>query len=487
MALRSSFLSILTALCAVSLAAEASTESPIESELGPLTSSKRLLTDSSLPCPGPDCAVDGYAEPGVSYGQGLRTVYLNFEGVNLTSASNNEDATNNISFLVANKHAPGNTVHVPPFSPSNLQSTQGASRGQIINYVVDKIRETHQPYNIEFTTTRPSSGTYHMVVFGGTCQGITGLDCAGLAHLDCGDFVPSNIVFVFPYGLRIQDLAATASQELSHAFGLSHTTDRTDIMYPFIQNYTPTEYGAGTIPQEDQATACGGGTYQDSHEKLLAVVGYRGQDTLPPQVLITSPANGEIVSIGDPIEADLSDDNTIVKVELLLNNALFDTRTSPPFDFTLPADSPLGQVAIKLRATDDSGNSASSRVTAYVGTGDEEPCINGACPEGFSCVDMLCYAEQPGSTGALGDICTDSEDCDSGLCAILADEQLCSLSCTADTECPQGFECLGEVACWPVEEESGGCAVSGHGGRDLSFGLMAMWLMLMLGGSRGRR
>src|SRR5690606_15995224 len=117
----------------------------------------------------------------------------------------------------------------------------------------------------------PTSGTYHMVVFGGTCQGVIGENCAGIAPLDCTDFSPSNIVFAFPQGLRAVDLATTATQEMAHAFGLTHTVDTTDFMYPFIQQQLPYHYGAGAIPSKDQP-GCGGANFQDSHEKLLSIV-----------------------------------------------------------------------------------------------------------------------------------------------------------------------------------------------------------------------
>jgi hypothetical protein len=233
-------------------------------------------------------------------------------------------------------------------------------------------------------------------------------------------------------------------------------------MYPQIQNSLPTHYGAGAIPAQDQGP-CGNGNYQDSHEKLLSIVGFPGQDGTPPSVLITEPANGQAVAIGATITATISDANPISKVELLLNNEVKATKTSPPYDFSLPATSPFGQVFIDVRATDQSGNAAGSRVTVFVGSGDEEPCQNGACPDGFTCTEMLCYPDGPVSSGALGDSCGLNEDCDSSVCAEAKDEKRCSQTCDADNLCPEGFECLGDTACWPKDGgggNSGLCSMS---------------------------
>lgn len=456
----------------LALLAEVASAAPAQkptSQLPAGAAERRLLSVVPPICSDASCWTDG--EPPTSQVVGLRRVYLNFEGVTLTSSNTQpDDATTNRTWMINEVVPTGNTLSIPPFNPNELSSLNGAtSRQQIIDYTLNKLREYHQPYNIEFTTTRPSSGTYHMVVFGGTCQGVIGENCAGIAPLDCSDFSPSNIVFAFPQGLRAVDLATTATQEMAHAFGLSHTVDSTDFMFPQIQDSLPTHYGAGAIPSEDQGP-CGNGNYQDSHAKLLSIVGFPGQDGTPPSVLITEPSNGQVVAPGATITANISDANPISKVELLLNNEVKETRTSPPYDFSLPATSPFGQVFIDVRATDESGNAAGSRVTVYVGTGDEEPCQNGECPDGFTCTEMLCYPDEPFSSGALGDSCGVNEDCDSSVCAEAREEKRCSQTCDAETLCPEGFECLGDTACWPKDDgDKGGlCSMTGSGPGVLS-------------------
>lgn len=445
---------------------------------------QRLLSVTPPACSDASCWTDGNApEPQVV---GLRTVYLNFEGVTLLASNTQpDDATSNKTWIISSVAAPGSSLTIPPFNPNELSAFNGfTTRQEIINYTVDKLRAYHTPYNIKFTTTRPTSGTYHMVIFGGSCEGVIGQSgCAGIAPLDCSDFSPSNIVFAFPPGLRAVDLATTAAQEMAHAFGLSHTLDVNDLMYPQIQNSLPAHYGAGPIPAQDQGP-CGNGTYQDSHELLLSIVGFPGQDGTPPSVLITEPANGQAVQVGANITANISDNSgSITKVELLLNNEIKGTKTTPPFDFSLPATSPSGQVFIDVRATDASGNTAGNRITVYVGSGDEEACQNGVCPEGFTCTEMLCYADELASSGALGEVCGASEDCDSSICAEVKDEQRCSQTCNAENACPEGFKCLDDTACWPRSPgTSGSCSSSGS-----SPGVLMSLAFVLLAAIVGRR
>ena len=256
-------------------------------------------------------------------------------------------------------------------------------------------------------------------------------------------------------------------------------------MYPQIQNELPYHYGEGAIPPEDQGP-CGNGSYQDSHAKLLSIVGSYGQDGTAPSVLITSPTNGQVVQPGTPIVTTITDDNPITKAELIVDNQVVATKSGPPFDFRIPDDVPQGQVRVEVQATDSWDNQAGHRVTVYVGSGNEEPCNNGQCNDGFTCAaDMLCYPDEAVS-GALGSTCTANEACDSEQCATVKEESRCSQSCDADNACPTGFECLSDTACWPKapEEDSGLCSLSGSGSGSLS--TLGFLLLAVIAGGRRR-
>jgi hypothetical protein len=72
----------------------------------------------------------------------------------------------------------------------------------------------------------------------------------------------------------------------------------------------------------------------------------------------------------------------------------------------------------------------------------------------------------------VGEECASGADCAEGMCGDVDGEKLCTRTCTADSECPEGYECRGDTACWPKEPD--GC--SGGGGAPAR----APWLLLAL-------
>lgn len=433
------------------------------------------------PCPGPNCGHVIIPDHNPA-AQGLRIVYLAFDGVTLTRSNSSDSATTNTSAIVNS-----NPEVIPAFSTSSMGSTGGLSRSQIIQQVVSDSYALHADFNIEFVTTRPSSGQYSMVVFGGSCTSVTGQGgCAGIALRDCGDFMASNITFVFPGGLRVGDLATTAAQEAAHAFGLGHTDDRYDIMYPSLQSYIPDRYGAGNDPDGSQ---CGGTSYQDSHALLLQIIGPRGQDTVGPTVTITEPLPGAVVGGGTIVRATAVDNIAVEKVDLELDGEVIRTADSPPYEFALSSSITPGEHLLTVRAYDVNGNSGFKRITVIVPDGSEPPCANTSdCQTGFMCSNDICVPEV---MGGLGSSCSGNGDCLSNLCGNLGEESRCTQGCDEGNPCPGGFDCVGGGACWPTNPPDGGDDVSGGicsaGGAPGPSGLAGLALLALLVGFRLRR
>ncbi len=59
----------------------------------------------------------------------------------------------------------------------------------------------------------------------------------------------------------------------------------------------------------------------------------------------------------------------------------------------------------------------------------------GECGEGKECMNGACY-------GQVGATCTQSTQCLTGLCLPLGQDSLCTLACSADSACPEGWECI---------------------------------------------
>ncbi len=431
------------------------------------------------PCPTGNCDRPHPVQP---HAKGLRIVYLNFDGVTLTASATNDDARNNISAILSGAVAPGQTRTIPSFNPSVLSSTGGLSRSQIINKVKQDLYNMHAAYNVEFVTERPASGNYSMIVFGGNCPSVSGDGgCVGVALLDCGDAqFPNNIVFVFPDGMRIDDMTVTAAQESAHGFGLSHTTDSNDVMYPTLLSNPPDGFGAGNIPSGEMS--CSGASFQDSDQMMMDTLGFRGQDTIPPAVNVTSPTAGSAVAPGSELTATATDNTAVVSVEFVVNGEVVATKTSPPYEFTVPNDTAPGDGVLSVRAKDAEGNEGSDRVLVYILSGDEQPCDNGECPKGMECSNDICIPDN-GIDGELGDVCESNEDCVVGACAALDDEKRCSVPCSDEEPCPSGFECRGGAACWP-SQDGGGCSAAGGGRGAGPFGLGLALLALALLGRR---
>ena len=436
---------------------------------------KLVVLDS--PCPGPECQ----AELATPYALGRRTIYLNFDGVSLDRSSFNDDARHNQSAIVAS------TMSIPKFDVGALNFDGGLSREEVIQYTIDKLEDAYSALDVEFVTTRPADGNYHMIVFAGegsTCENTTGASsCAGIALRDCSEVMPNNIVFVFAWGLRYADLAQVAAHEGGHALGLDHIDNRDAIMYWSIQNSIPTQFGAGPINPSDLEDACFGVTYQDSTERLLKNIGPRGQDVLPPSVQIVTPKNGATVIAGSPIIATADDlDSAVASLTLSVNGTVIDTKKSGPYEFTLPAEAPQGSATIRIEATDVGGNTSASQVAVMVAS--DIPCeTNEQCPEGLACGDDgLC--EPDAVPGTLGALCSTNDECVSGLCGAVAGESRCTQPCDAATPCPGGFECLDDVACWPSEGDGGGCSVGGNGSAP---GMLLLFAAALMGSLRRRR
>ncbi len=473
-------LSVSAALvCGLAIVASANAESAHSSHLPSTTTTvvrDQAKVDSAIPattkplivlppvCPGPSCPDFDAPTPKVQY---KRTVYLNFDGATIKFGSDN--ATNDSSRILR-----FDSRVIPAMQKEHLNesSVSGLSLQQIKDIVVDNVRVHMAPYDVEIVTERPSSGSYHMIMFSPVddCNTIAGANCAGIAPLDCYDSNPSNIVWVFAGGLRVSDLGTTSSHEAAHALGIFHTLDTKDIMYPSILNQVPDHFGAGSVP--DGGFNCQNETFQDSDELLIDTIGSAGPDTKAPDVVITQPAEGIVIGPGSMIEARVLDEQSAIEeVQFYLNGELKRTltREQRPWVEFLGASFPVGPLKIRVVAKDMAGNTSESTVNVEFDRGGNTPCTTDEqCTSGFECNGTVCVQEDQ-SAGTLGTECGSDDECDSGVCATLNGESLCTQLCDEQDVCPGGFECLDGGGCWPADggRGGGGCSVNnssgGHG------------------------
>lgn len=213
-------------------------------------------------------------------------LYLNFsDGTETIAKADTDDATMNRSSV-------GAAAPYPAFEWPGL-AEGSVRRADLVREIARRVHQAFLPYDVVVTVNRPADGPYTMVVVGGS-PALFGFDAkvAGLAFMDCDNREHANVVFAFPPPLRgsLHALFVTVAQESAHAFGLEHTSDPTDIMFPRVEP-------AQLRFQERESRVFGelvcGRETQSSHRRLLELVGPwpggdkpfdggPGQDLAPP-------------------------------------------------------------------------------------------------------------------------------------------------------------------------------------------------------------
>ena len=151
-------------------------------------------------------------------------IFLNFGGgtINGCPSTNRycSDATTNRSWLVNNA---GRTsvqlAHYPL-----------ADRAAVTSYVAQR----YAPYNASVVSTRPTSGSYTMVMVSSGASSFIGsvgtYGYRGQAPVDCWNSNKNDIAFLFTNNIGGASLANGLSHEAGHSFGLVHITTASDIM-----------------------------------------------------------------------------------------------------------------------------------------------------------------------------------------------------------------------------------------------------------------
>ena len=205
--------------------------------------------------PGGNVMIDAPAAASCNNG---RVVYLNFDGVTITQASTSDATQNHASWIGVT------TANIPPY-----HATSSNRNGQISN-ITTTVQSILASYPITVVTTRPASGPYVMIAFGGTNQTVGSNYTYATSYHDCGDLVKSDVGWVSdttPNSI----VANTAVGTIGWSLGLQGTTDPNDCMCAWATHCTPnstpctlgTNQTTGT--SLSPATTCPGLNPQDEH------------------------------------------------------------------------------------------------------------------------------------------------------------------------------------------------------------------------------
>jgi hypothetical protein len=147
-----------------------------------------------------------------------RVVYLNFEGATLTRAAVSDATQNQASWMnISQGTAP-------------RYKSGAANRDQQIQAVVDGVRAQLSSFPVTVVTTRPVSGPYVMIVFGGIATQVGSNYGGAVNTLDCGDAQKSDLAWISDNVSITQRVVNFAVGAIGFGIGLTATTDPLDCM-----------------------------------------------------------------------------------------------------------------------------------------------------------------------------------------------------------------------------------------------------------------
>lgn len=147
-----------------------------------------------------------------------RVVYLNFDGVTLTSAAASDATQNRASWMTI---AQGTA---PPYKAGVT------NRNQLINAVTDGVRTQLSSFPVTVVTQRPAAGPYVMIVLGGTATQVGSRYGGAVNTLDCGDARKSDLAWISDGVSPTQRVVNFAVGAVGFGLGLTATTDPLDCM-----------------------------------------------------------------------------------------------------------------------------------------------------------------------------------------------------------------------------------------------------------------
>ncbi len=153
-----------------------------------------------------------------------RVVYLNFTGVTLRDAAASDATQNRASWM---GQAQGTA---PPFLQGN------ANRLQIINDITLGVRSQLSQFPVTVVTTRPVTGPYVMIVYGGTSGNVGSAFGFAVNELDCDDSEKSDVAWISDNYTTTQRHVNTTIGAIGFGLGLTATTDTQDCMCGWANN-----------------------------------------------------------------------------------------------------------------------------------------------------------------------------------------------------------------------------------------------------------
>lgn len=203
-------LSMLLAGCGAKLAEDSNNPS-VDARVAPLADSGIIDPNVDAPAAQPDAPAAA-----------ARVVYLNFTGETLTKGPS-DAKTHTASWLYQST-----TGTAPPYAGG------AAAISTIVNGVTARLNNV-----ATVTTTRPTSGEYIMIIYGGTAAQVHSFYGTAVNELDCGDVRKSDVAWISG-NVAPADAVDTTMGAIGFGLGLSSTALTDDCMCSWGNNCTRT-------------------------------------------------------------------------------------------------------------------------------------------------------------------------------------------------------------------------------------------------------
>lgn len=218
-------------------------------------------------------------------------------------------------------HGPTNDAQGAPWTIFLNFEGQETPRGTVLPFTGDvheraniarAVRRSMADFHVWVTDQRPTSGDYDTEMIGDFPMSFPGMILGFAPTIDCNNEDGGDISYTFettgsvgPGGSRRgpAGFGTVILQELAHSWGLEHTDNPTDLLYPTVSgarifvdacerivsdtNLSPTDGWC----RSQHALHCDAG-FQNSYQDVMTLFGPRGYEPVAPEVEVVTPEDG---------------------------------------------------------------------------------------------------------------------------------------------------------------------------------------------------
>jgi len=195
-----------------------------------------------------------------------RVVYLNFGGDTLQQAATSDATVDEASWLGMSSGQASGTVAM--WRPNQDDRTE------LMKDVVEAVETTFATVApaMTFVTTRPATGPYVMIGFGGSMDDVGVPYSTAVAKLDCSDTVKSDVGWVFENVASTTAAANYAAGAIGFGLGATGTTNPNDCMCGWLTDCTASASPCTFSSTANAQIACAGET--DPQDDVAILQGF---------------------------------------------------------------------------------------------------------------------------------------------------------------------------------------------------------------------